>query len=197
MTSRTNALESHLFSSYWDDGLLDVFAGLGVVGISLFWTFDLVALGAIVPAILAVFWGPLRSRFVEPRAGFVEFSDARSQRTDRLLRGAVLLGIANLAVFVGLYIMVRSEPGALLPLVGPGLPAFLVAVAAVLAGWGLGLSRFLVYASVLCIGGFGVAAAGERPEVAMAVGGLAALVNGGWRFSRFLRLPAEPDEARQ
>ena len=81
MTHRTATLESRLFRRYWDDGLLDVFAGVG--------TLSLARSGrptssrrARHTAILAVFWAPLRRRLVESRVGHVEFSDAELVATD-------------------------------------------------------------------------------------------------------------------
>jgi hypothetical protein len=194
MTSRAGTLESRLFRRHWDDGLLDLFAGVGAVSIGVCWAVDLVVVGAAVPAVLVPIWGPLRRALIEPRAGLVEFSDARTARNRRLGLGSAVLGLLMLLLFVGLYVLVRSRSVALLDLVVPGVPAFLLGLLATLAGWGLGLPRFLAYAGVWCAGGFGVALADARPELAMLAGGLVVLMSGAWRLHRFLRLPVENAE---
>jgi len=195
MASHVEPLESRLFRQSWDDGLLDVFAGVGVVGIGLFWTFDLVALGAVVPALLVPFWNPLRRALVLPRAGLVEFSDARSGHNRRLLIGSGWLGLFMFALFVTSYFLVTPDAGPLLPLVIAGVPAVLLGLLAALAGLGLGLPRFLGYAGLLCVCGVGVVLADARPEVAMIAGGVLVLLNGTWLLGRFLRLEVEDGEA--
>ena len=195
MPSAATTLESRLFRQYWDDGLLDLFAGIGVAGIAVFWALDLVALGAVAPAMLAAFWVPIRRAVVEPRIGLVEFSNARANRNVRLGVGSAVVGGAMLVGFVGLTLSAHSRSLSALSLISPGVPAFLLALLALFAGWGLGLPRFLVYAVVLCLGGVGVVLIDARPEIAMAAGGFAMLLSGGWRMARFLRLPVvEPPE---
>ena len=81
---KANQLEIALFRSYWDDGLLDLLCGFGLLLIGLGWALDQVALAAALPALLVPLWGPLRRSLVEPRAGFVEFSQ-------RVLEGSYLL----------------------------------------------------------------------------------------------------------
>jgi len=193
MASRAGSLESRLFHQYWDDGLLDLLGGLGVIGISIFWAFDLVAVGAVVPAILASLWVPLRRALVEPRAGLVEFSDARSGRTRRMTMTSLWLGVAMLAVFVAIYLFL-PRPEGLVRLLVPGLPAFLLGLLAVVAGLGLGLPRFLVYAGLLGVCGVGVALADTRPEIGMLVGGVVMTGTGTYLLSRLLRLEVESGE---
>jgi len=195
MAGHAESLESRLFHQYWDDGLLDLLAGIGVVGIGTCWALDLVAIGAVVPGVLVLFWGPLRRSLVEPRAGLVEFSDARVGRTRRLGFVGMWLGLAMLAVFTALYLFAAAEPGALLRLLIPGVPVFLLGLLAALVGLGLGLPRFLSYAGLL--GGCGVAVilAGTNPAVGMIAGGLPIAINGARLLGRLLRLEVENGEA--
>jgi len=197
MTHLTTTLESRLFGRYWDDGLLDLFAGIATLGIGVLWAVDLVAIGAAVPAMLAGLWVPLRRALVEPRAGHVEFSDARTGRNRRLLVGNAVLGLLTLALFAGLTVAVRSGPLALLSVIGPGIPAFLLALLAALTGWGLGLPRFLGYAAALCLAGAGAALADAEPELAILAGGLVIALSGGWRLGRFLRIPVDHAEGSE
>jgi hypothetical protein len=186
-------IESKLFGGYWDDGLLDIFSGVAVLGVGIFWLADLVVLGAVAPAVLVPLWAPLRKAYVEPRAGRVEFSEARTHKTRRWLAGTIWLGIGTLLLFGGLYWRWATQPGDLLRAAIPGLPAVLISFLAVLTAVALGVPRFLGYAAILVTCGFGVAIAATEPGVAMAVGGLLILLIGARRFVRFLRL--EVDEA--
>lgn len=188
-------LESRLFRQYWDDGLLDLFAGVGVLGIALCWSVGLVAVGAAVPAVLVPFWGPLRRAVVEPRMGLVEFTDERTGRTRRFLAGAAWLGVALLlALGVG-YLAARSEPGELLRHFVPGLPALLLGLLSALVGVGLGLPRFLAYAGFLAVSGLAVAVAGAEPEIAMFAGGLAIALTGARLLRRVLGVGVESAQA--
>ena len=197
MTASTDSLESRLFSSYWDDGLLDVLAGAALLGISTCWLMDLVAVGAAVPAVVAPLWVALRRRWIEPRVGMVQFSDTRQERTRRLLLGTAALGVALLLLFTGVHLLRGSSGQGLLAQAAPAIPALLVALLSALAGWGLGIPRFLGYALALCIAGLAVSAADARPEVAMLSGSLLMLGVGASRLLRFLRLPVEPDDSTE
>ena len=186
-----SALESRLFRHYWNDGLIDLFAGIALVALGALWWVDLVAVGAAVPAMLAMLWAPLRRALVAPRAGHVEFSDARTGRNRQLLIGSALLGLLMLAAFVALQASTPARSADLLAVVAPGIPAFLLAVLAAIAGWGLGLPRFLGYAAALCLAGAGVAWADARPEFAMFGAGVLVLASASWRLSRFLKVPVD------
>lgn len=188
MTSHTDSLEQRLFHEYWDDGLLDVFAAVGLLGIALAWAVDLVALGAILPALLVPLWVAARERIVVPRAGNVEFSDNRVARSRRFLHATAWLGVATLAAGLVTYFGLATRTDDLLRAVIPGLPAALIGLLAVLTGLGLGLPRFYAYAAALVVAGALVAVAGAEPEVAMFAGGAVALANGARLLAQFLRL---------
>lgn len=192
MTRSTHALENHLFRQYWDDGLLDLLSGIGLLLIGGAWTLDLVPLAAAVPAILLPFWVVLRRRIVEPRAGVVEFSAAREHRTTRLLSGSAWLGAGVLLAMVAMYLILPSDPGPLLPVLTPALPAVLLALPAALVGLGLGLPRFLAYATLLVACGAVVVMASLPPATAMFVTGLVVVANGARLLHAFLRLTPEP-----
>jgi len=195
MTGHARSVESTLFRSYWDDGLLDVFAGIAVIGIAALWAVDLVVLGSIVPVVLIPFWSPLRRRVVEPRVGYVEFSESRTAGNRRWLASSAALGVVVLALVVSLYATVRNEPGEWLRVAAPGIPAVLLGVLAMLVSVGLGLPRFLVYSTVFCLGAFGVAVTASEPELAMFAGGVAIALNGARMMMRLLRIEARPEDA--
>lgn len=193
MMASTEPFESRLFRSYWDDGLLDLLAGVGVTGVAVFWAMDVVALGAVVPAVLATLWVPLRRAVVEPRIGLAEFSRSRIDRMHGLGLAAMGLGAAVLLLF-GVYVTGSSPAGIFPSGLAPAIPSLLLGLMAALTGWGLGLSRFFVYAGVLGTAGLAVAVADARPEVAMFAGAVVLLANGTWLLHRLLRLPIEREE---
>ena len=189
-------IEAKLFRAYWDDGLLDVFCGLGVVGIGVCWLVDLVPLGALLPATLIPMWGPLRKRWVEPRAGLVEFSEARSSRNRRFLRSALWLGVGALCSFLSLFWWLRGARAApLLPSAIPALPAVLVACPAALTAFALGLPRFLGHAGILVACGIFAALADAEPGVSLVAGGALVTIAGARLLASFLQLPTEEEEA--
>lgn len=194
MFAKADALESRLFIGYWDDGLLDLLAGVGLIGISVCWFMDLVAIGAVIPALVMPFWVILRRRLVEPRAGLVEFSDARTTRVRRFEMVAAVIGGALLLLFLAAYVLKASPGHALLTRLAPAVPAVLVAVMSTLVGLGLGLPRFIGYALLLVLAGLVVAGADAQPAVAMLAGGIVMLASGLWRLQRFLQLPVEHGE---
>lgn len=191
MTGQVNQLERRLFRQYWDDGLLDVFSGVGVLGLGICWAVGLVAVGAVVPALLVPLWVPFRRRFVEPRAGMVEFADQRVDQNRRGLAGSALIGLVALAAVAALAFWAAPNPAGPLRAMAPALPALLLGLMAVVAGLILGLPRFVVYAGLFAVAGLGVAVTDSRPEVAILAVGLLVLASGAWRMSRFLRLNVE------
>jgi hypothetical protein len=186
MPHHAETLESSLFRQSWDDGLLDLLAGTAILGISLFWAFDLVALGPVVPVLLILLWHPLRRKLIEPRAGFVEFTERRTGRNRAMLRSSVLLGIAVLALSLILY-WIGGDRNAAIRIFSPGIPAALLGILAVFVALGLGLPRFLGYATFFVVAGLVVALLGTEPEWAMACGGLVILFQGVVLWLRFIR----------
>ncbi len=191
MPDRANPLESHLFRHYWDDGLLDLFVGAGIVATGCLWLLDLVAVGPIIPVVLVPSWALARKRLIEPRAGLVEFSDSRSARNRNVLAGSVVLGLFTFALFIASFFWLMPVENDLLPVVIPGVPAFLIGLILALTGFWLGLPRFMIYAGLLMVGGIGVAIADARPEAAMISGGALVILGGVHLLIRFLQMDVE------
>ncbi|MEZ5319080.1 MAG: hypothetical protein R2752_16890 [Vicinamibacterales bacterium] len=112
----------------------------------------------------------------------------------QLGRGSVALGVGMLLVVAGAWMTTRVGAASLPSTLAPAIPAALLGLMAVVAGWGLGLPRFLGYAAVLGLAGLAVALADARPEVAMFAGGVVIAASGAWRLARFLRLPIERED---
>jgi MFS family permease len=187
MLEDMGAIENRVYRAYWNDGLLDVFAAVGVLAIGIAWTFDFVVGGAITPALLVPLWGPFRQRFIEPRLGMVEFSDERERTNRGRLRLVFLLGVGTFALGVSLYVL--HDRLALYPAVSliAGLPAFLLAILAALTALLVSTGRFLVYAALLAVGGGIGAATGWEPGKIMVFAGIPILLIASTVLVRFLR----------
>ncbi len=187
MAHSSTSIEHRIYRHYWDDGLLDLFAALGVVLIGGAWIHGYAAAGAIVPAVLVPLWHPARQRFVEPRLGFVEFSDARERQNRKRLKLVVYLGIVALIAALELYFhreLLAANPGVHLV---AGLPAMLLAVLAATTALLIASARFLVYSAVLLVVGPVGAWLGWSPGAIMAVGGAVLLAIATAVFTMFLR----------
>jgi hypothetical protein len=191
------SLESELYTGRFDDGLLDLCIGIGLLTIGFAWLAGHVALAGAVPALLIPVWLGLRKRITEPRAGRVEFSKER-QRTERTgLLGTLGVGVGALVAVLAAGVWLRGgalDSGAWVAL-APLIPALLVAVGLVVVSVLTGARRFLVYAAALV----GLAALvtwrGGDPGLSLSLaGGLLCLWAGGI-VARFVR--AHPDLERE
>ena len=176
MSGSSKSLEFRIYRHYWDDGLLDLFAAVGVVLIGASWVMDHSVLGAIVPALLVPLWQPFRSRFVEPRLGFVEFSDSREQQNRKRLKLIVYLGVVTLLAALALYFQRELLPVVPGVRMVAGLPAMLLAILAATTALLIANARFLVYSIVLLLAGSLGAWLGWSPGAIMLVGGAVMLV---------------------
>ena len=185
MLNSLDKLERSVFRSYWDDGLLDGFAALGVFLIGLFWIRDLPVAAAIVPALMAPLWKPLREKLIEPRLGMVEFSERREKRNRKSLQWVMYLGIASLILAIELYFARDSLK--LLPATAfiAGLPAILLGLLAMITALLTGAYRFLLYTLVLITFALIGISQDWRPGLIMASAGSAMLVLAAVLMTRF------------
>ena len=187
MLREMGAIESRVDRAYWNDGLLDVFAAVGVLIIGVAWTFDFVVGGAVTPALLVPLWGPFRQRFIEPRLGMVEFSEKRERTNRSRLLLVILLGIGAFALVVSLPLL--RDRLALDPAVSliAGLPAILLAIPAALTAMLVSTGRFLVYAALLVVAGGVGAVSGWEPGPILVSAGIPILLMASAVLVRFVR----------
>ena len=187
MLQEMGGIENRVYRAYWNDGLLDVFAAIGVLLIGIAWTFDFVVGGAITPALLLPLWGPFRQRFIEPRLGTVEFSEKRERTNRSRLLLVILLGIGAFALVVSLYVL--RDRMALEPPVSfiAGLPALLLAIPAALTAMLVSTGRFLVYAALLLVAGGVGAISGWEPGPILVSAGIPILIIASTVLLRFVR----------
>lgn len=194
MLNDLNALEQKIFQTYWDDGLLDGFAAVGVLFIGMAWWRGFPVLGAIVPALMVPLWAPLRERLVEPRLGMVEFSDAREQANRRWLVGSLLGGVLVLILALAFYFMQNGIASLQVSNMIAALPAALLAVLAMLVAMMLSCARFLGYALVLLAASFVGLTLNWEPGSILVLAGGVMLLMALFTFLRFLgENPTNPD----
>jgi len=184
----TSSLENELYTGRFDDGLLDLFIGLGLVGVGVTWMTNSPALSALVPAVLIPLWIALRRQVTEPRLGRVSFSaDRRATERSRAAR-AVSLGTGVLALVVLAQLGLRR--GAVAPpswtSLAPLIPAALLVVGLVLVSLMVGARRFLIYAAALLVVAFLATRFGAEPGTYLTLAGALLSVWAGGLVARFL-----------
>ncbi|MEJ2516159.1 MAG: hypothetical protein P8102_13205 [Gammaproteobacteria bacterium] len=188
-------LEKRVYRTYWEDGLIDLFAAVGVLIIGVSWAFDFPIGGVIAPAVLVPLWGPVRERLILPRLGRVEFADRRESRNRNMLRTALYAGAGLLALGVGAY-LTRDRVATLAAAeFAAALPAAILAAMALVASVLIASPRFVVYAGVLLLAGIAGAWKGLEPGRTLLEAGAFILVAALVLLTRFLR--ANPEEGPQ
>jgi hypothetical protein len=147
-------LEERTYRTTQDDGLIDLLAGLGLLGFGLGVLFELPMLTILAPALLASMWKPLRDRISTRHIGYVRFSEPRRKKERR---GLWTVQWALVGAFVaGLVLWLAIERG------GPafresagsyGLAPFALVVALVLgvAGLAFRIRWFYGYAALAAL----------------------------------------------
>jgi hypothetical protein len=188
MSMKTESLESELYRGRFDDGLLDLCCGIGLLGIGLLWLSEHPALTGVVPALLIPLWMALRKSITEPRMGRVEFSERR-RRTERAgLGSALVVGIGALIVAVTAFLWHRrgGQPAEAWQGLVPLIPGLLVGLGLVVVSLMIGARRFLGYALAL----LGLAASttwlGGDPGVYLALSGGVLCLWAGVVVARFM-----------
>ncbi len=193
------APESRVYRAYWQDGSLDLFAGLAAAVIGIAWIFDLVALGPLAPVVAIPAWSVFRKQVVEPRLGYVRFDEKRRSRMRRAHVSLIALGCGALLLGLATYFFVRTDHsdqdwvGATVP----ALPGVLVGIAAALSAWMFSIPRLALYSMPFVVAGLVVAILGADPGWALLLGGLVSALCGGALVVRFVRqfplLPGDLD----
>ncbi len=194
------AIEKRAYLSIWEDGLIDVFAGVALLGLGLFWLTDYAVFGGLLPALLIPFWPAARRWITVPRAGSVQFSRERRATERRKLSGLLFAGSATLLLGVALYFTVVRDGVSSrewLAAAIPALPGILLAFGATLTGSMIGARRFYAYGVLLVVGGGVGIWLRLEPGVYMAAAGAVILLAGLMMVVRFVRkYPIHGEAAR-
>jgi len=186
--SSLSRLEQSLYRTYWDDGLLDLWAGLGVLSTGVFWILGWVTVAPALPLLLIILWPAARRRWVEPRVGAVCLSRQRRLRERMKLAWCLQVGWPMLVlVLVGCW---GLSVGRWVPplIMAPAIPLVILSALALGASLMLSLARFSAYAALLFLVGLAGMALAWEPGPLIVIGG--AMISGAGlvRFTRFLRL---------
>ncbi len=187
IATSTTPIETRLLQKSWDDGLIDLFSGIGLLLLGIAWQFDLVPLGSIGPALLAPLWKPVRQRLIEPRAGYAEPGTRTRQRMTRGMMRLLGAGTGSMLLGILLFAFVRGGGTLSAPNLVPGLPAILLAGGAALAAQAFAMPRFLLHAAVLAGVGAATVLLAWHPAPSMLVGGTQMTLTGTLLLTRFIR----------
>jgi hypothetical protein len=146
--------ERKTYLSYFDDGIIDIVAGLPVLsfGLGMLFDADLLFVFTWLPAIL--FW-PLKHAITSPRMGYVKF---RPERRRKISKNLVLLFIAGtISLLMGVVVFLGFESQAfdlreLMLKYGLLVLGALMAGAFVLVSILFEIRRFMGYAALVFIG---------------------------------------------
>ena len=189
-TSSLDQIEKQAYQAIWEDGLIDIFAGLALFLIGVVWISQDSAYGSIVAPALVPFWTVARKRISEARMGVVNFSAERIVSDNNKLLGLCLFGVLTFVIGVIWYFFGRTGDffAALRGTnIIAGLPAALLAIPVTIVAFAFGLRRFFLYAAVLLISAVPVALLDLGPGWAFVPGGVLCIAMGSGLLFRFLR----------
>lgn len=178
-----------LYRAYWQDGSIDFFSGLGLTVIGIGWLIDQAAISAVVPALLIPVWSAFRKKSIEPRLGYVQFDRKRRNQLKQGHLVLFLMGVVSLLLGVGVFVLYTGEVRSsdLWTILVPGLPAFLIAIGGIAAGFLFQMHRLALYGLFCGLCGIGVIVLHLEPGWALLAGGLLPLIGGLWMLIRFFR----------
>lgn len=187
MFSAKTPVESGIVRTYWNDGLLDILSGMGVLLIGIAWLCDLPVMGAIAPPLLIPLWKPLRNKLTDPRLGSVEFSDRQETRNRSFMIFSMAAGLLSCLLAVVVYFRVSQADSEFdLRRVVQALPAILLGIMAFMTARITSLSRFDIYAVALIILGCSSGLLQTGPAWPLVIGGTLILLSGVLALQQFL-----------
>ena len=189
MTAFNATLANRLYRSYWQDGSVDLFAGVALALVGVAWLSNAHAVAAVAPAVAVPVWAAFRAKCVAPRLGQVKFDEGRRTKLRRGHFTTLVLGIVALLLSVGAFLLARqgSSPAPWVRESIAALPAVLVGLLAVLSALLFDIRRLAFYGLACVAAGAAVAALGLDPGWSLLAGGCVATVSGVLLFQRFLR----------
>jgi hypothetical protein len=134
----------------------------------------------------------LRTRIVEPRAGYVRWAPARRQRQARSLLAVAAFGLGLLAVTGAVVALGSTWIADSTVTAEAGLLAWLLALAALALFVVMQTWRMVAYAAVLAAGGVVAALADLDPGWPLLASGIVVLAVAGGLLTRFLRTSRSP-----
>jgi hypothetical protein len=183
-------IERATYRGSFSDGLLDLFAGIALSFLGLLWLTDYAAFGGLAPALLIPVWPIARRRWVEPRMGYALPNEPRRRKLRMGMLTSITLGVIALLAGIGAYVSLGSDGFSVegvFDRIGPGLPAFLLALMGGTAALAFDLPRFYAYSGVLVLAGLMGVSFDQEPARSLLVSGLIVSISGLTMLVRFLR----------
>jgi hypothetical protein len=153
-------IERRAYISYHQDGLLDIFAGLYVLGFGLGIYLEIIwesGFGAIMPGILVAvvlpIWIAAKRRITMPRIGFVNFGIRGASKITAIFIGLMVAGLG--AFFAFTLLTVQSGARQWIDLIvqnGMLIIGFGTLAVCLLFGYSMGLKRLYAYGLIAVIG---------------------------------------------
>lgn len=190
MTETNEGASERVYKVYWQDGSVDLFVGASLVAVGVGWIIDQVTLAAVAPAISVPIWSAFRTKFIEPRIGYVKFDEPRRRQIKRGHIMLILLGWVTLLAGVAMYFLSTGSavaPRESLKKFIPALPAMLIGTGMVLAAVMFSLYRFAIYGGAFVCAGVVVALLRWNPGWSLLAGGIVAAASGAIMLSQFFR----------
>lgn len=192
-TAELKALEERAYKETWQDGILDVIIGAGLVLLGILFRTDIAGLaGMFVAVVLMPFWAVGKKLITVPRLGHVQFGEERRARERGWMKTLLIFGVGAFLLAVGIYVAVARGDGGL----GERLTEIrfayilfgaLIALGIAVSGALIGLARFQAYAAIVLVAtGIGYLTGLELEDFILA-SGIVILVCGAVVLGRFVR----------
>jgi len=191
-------LEADTYRTRFDDGLFDLFIGITLLWMGAVWLLfeNMAGLAGIIPAVVATPFAVWRGRFIQRRAGYVKFSEARRSWERRNLVAFLIGGLGLFALAVGAFLLENGGSARdVLDWLAPGIIAILIAAMVGVVAAVSRLPRLAAYTALLVAGGIGAAALDTNPGVPLLIAGAIMTVWGAVLTTRFVREHPLTEEA--
>jgi protein-S-isoprenylcysteine O-methyltransferase Ste14 len=186
-------LEQKAFTSYHNDGLIDIAIGIGMAGFGILITSDFAAIGGILGVMMFSVWAAAKKYITVPRLGYADFGTSRKRSMAKAFTLTMVLGIAVFVLFSVFNVMpsniadlLRRYYMAFFGLVWAGLLLFFAYVA--------NLNRLALYAAATAIAFTTGSFLQLEPPVYIVPLGLLVAFNGLVVLMRFIRENPIADE---
>ncbi len=182
-------LRKKVYLSYHQDGLIDIILGASILGFGLQIATDNSAF-LFLTWMGFILYTPLKNRLTVPRLGYVRFDEERKTATRLVLLIAV--GVLIFAMFIGLYVFVRS--GSMSQTASEWLRKYhmlvlgtFVAIPLVAGAFWSGVNRLVMYAGLIIVVMLAGIQLGMHPPIYVIALGCIILLSGLWILFRFLK----------